>query len=111
MATQEADFSARALKGFKYLDRLLPLVERLHDVGCTRDRAGNRQLHYDQYCLLVLLALFNPEVRTLRAIEQASTLQTVPKVLCCPGTSPRALSQATARIHALGLEGFDFELV
>jgi hypothetical protein len=21
-------------------------------VGCQRDRAGNRELHYDQYCLL-----------------------------------------------------------
>src|SRR5439155_23003343 len=60
MASKEADFSERDLSGFKYLDRLLPMLARLHDFGCARDRAGNRQLHYDQYCLLVLLALFNP---------------------------------------------------
>src|SRR5437867_13071409 len=94
MATQEADFSARALKGFQYLDRLLPLVERLHDLGCTRDRAGNRQLHFDQYCMLVLLALFNPVVRSLRAIQQASTLRKVQKRLGCPRTSLGALSEA-----------------
>ena len=111
MATPEADFSARDLKGFKYLDRLLPLVERLHDVGCTRDRAGNRQLHYDQYCLLVLLALFNPVVRSLRAIQQASTLRKVQKVLGCPRTSLGALSEATAVFDAQRLEGIVGELL
>ena len=111
MATPEADFSARALKGFKYLDRLLPLVERLHDVGCTRDRAGNRQLHYDQYCLLVLLALFNPVVRSLRAIQQASTLRKVQQRLGCPRTSLGALSEATAVFDAQRLEGIVGELL
>jgi len=111
MATPEADFSARDLKGFKYLDRLLPLVERLHDVGCTRDRAGNRQLHYDQYCLLVLLALFNPVVRSLRAIQQASTLRKVQQRLGCPRTSLGALSEATAVFDAQRLEGIVGELL
>ena len=81
MASKEADFSERDLSGFKYLDCLLPMLGRLHDFGCARDRAGNRQLHYDQYCLLVLLALFNPVVRSLRAIQQASTLRKVQKRL------------------------------
>ncbi len=94
MASKEADFSERDLDGFKYLDRLLPMLARLHDFGCARDRAGNRQLHYDQYCLLVLLALFNPVVRSLRAIQQASTLRKVQKRLGCPRTSLGALSEA-----------------
>jgi Transposase DDE domain len=94
MAFTEADFSERDLSGFKYLDRLLPMLARLHDLGCARDRAGNRQLHYDQYCLLVLLALFNPVVRSLRAIQQASTLRKVQKRLGCPRTSLGALSEA-----------------
>ena len=94
MASKEADFSERDLGGFKYLDRLLPMLARLHDFGCARDRAGNRQLHYDQYCLLVLLALFNPVVRSLRAIQQASTLRKVQKRLGCPRTSLGALSEA-----------------
>ena len=60
--------------GLKYFDNLAPLLVRLHDVGCGRDKAGNRKLHFDQYCMLVLLFLFNPVIRSLRAIEQASEL-------------------------------------
>ena len=65
------------ITGLKYFDRLAPLLERLRDVGCERDRAGNRELHYDQYCLLVLLYLFNPIVTSLRGIQQASELTKV----------------------------------
>jgi hypothetical protein len=35
--------------GLKYFDRLMPLLERLHEVGAQRDRAGNRQLFFDHY--------------------------------------------------------------
>jgi len=38
------------LQGLKHLRRHLPLFEDLHDVGCQRDKAGNRSLFYDQYC-------------------------------------------------------------
>ncbi len=44
--------------GLKYFDPLAPLLQRLHDDGCERDKAGNRKLHFDQYCMLVLLYLF-----------------------------------------------------
>jgi hypothetical protein len=62
------------IAGLKYFDQLAPLLGRLHHEGCQRDRAGNRQLHYDNYCLLVLLYLFNPIVTSLRGIQQASEL-------------------------------------
>ena len=55
--------------------------------GCGRDRAGNRQLHYDQYCLLLLLYMFNPIVTSLRGLQQASELKKVQKKLGC--ASPR----------------------
>jgi len=48
--------------GLKYFDKLSPLLARLHDAGCERDKAGNRRLHFDQYCMLNLLFLFNPIV-------------------------------------------------
>ena len=35
--------------GLKYFDKLQPLLRRLHDVGCHRDKAGNRKLHMDEY--------------------------------------------------------------
>jgi len=28
--------------GLKYFDRLMPMLERLHEVGTQRDRSGNR---------------------------------------------------------------------
>ena len=46
--SDDSPLAGRKLQGLKYLDRLLPLFGRLHDVGCQRDRAGNRQLQFDQ---------------------------------------------------------------
>jgi hypothetical protein len=65
------------LQGWKDFRRLTPLRARLHDAGCQRDQAGNRSLHFDQYCTLILLALFRPLARSLRALSQASGLQKV----------------------------------
>jgi hypothetical protein len=84
----------RDVGALKYLVKLLPLLDRLHDEGCARDKAGNRELHFDQYCLLVLLYLFNPTVTSLRALQQASELQKVQKLLGCPRASLGSLSEA-----------------
>jgi hypothetical protein len=111
MAATVPDFGDSDLAGFKYLDRLLPMLGRLHEIGCARDRAGNRTLHYDQYCLLVLLALFNPVVRSLRALQQASTLRKVQRRLGCPRTSLGALSEATAVFDPARLEGIIGDLL
>jgi hypothetical protein len=73
----------------------LPLFERLHEVGCGRDKAGNRQLFMDQYCSLVLLFMFNPCVRSLRALQQASQLKNVQRKLGCSRASLGSLSEAT----------------
>jgi hypothetical protein len=80
--------------GLKYFDRLMPLLERLHDVGTRRDRAGNRQLFFDHYCAYILLFLFNPVVTSLRGIQQASALKKVQKKLGCPRASLGSLSEA-----------------
>lgn len=83
------------VQGLKYFDKLLPVFERLHGVGTDRDRAGNRKLHMDQYCMLVLLFLFNPVVRSLRSIQQASELKNVQRRLKCSRASLGSLSEAT----------------
>ncbi len=62
----------------------------------ARDRAGNRQLHYDQHCLLILLYLFNPVVTSLRGLQQASELAKVQKKLGCPRASLGSLSEAAS---------------
>ncbi|HJT31845.1 MAG TPA: IS4 family transposase [Pirellulales bacterium] len=85
----------RDLQGFKFIEAVAQLLERLHDDGCARDKAGNRTLHYDEYCMLVLLFLFNPIVSSLRAIRQASELKKVQKLLGCSRASLGSLSEAT----------------
>ena len=82
------------ITGVKYFKKLLPLLERLHDDGCARDKAGNRSLHFDQYCTLILLYLFNPVVTSLRGLQQASELGKVQKKLGCPRTSLGSFSEA-----------------
>jgi hypothetical protein len=82
-------------KGLKYLQSLTPLLERLRPVGTARDRAGNRQLFMDQYCALILLFLFNPLVRALRSLQQASQLRNVQRKLKVSRASLGSLSEAT----------------
>ena len=45
------------LPGLQYFRLLGPLCDYLHAVGTARDRAGNRQLFYDQYATLLLFYL------------------------------------------------------
>jgi hypothetical protein len=82
------------IQGLKYFKMFLPLLERLHEVGCERDKAGNRTLHFDQYCLLLLLSFFNPITRSMRGIQQASELRKVQRKLGCQRTSLGSLSEA-----------------
>ena len=82
------------ITGLKYFEKLLPLFERLREVGCERDTAGNRDLHFDEYCCLVLLFFFNPIVDSLRALQQASELKSVQKKLGVPRVSLGSFSEA-----------------
>ena len=88
------DIRDKDLTGLKYFEKLLPLFERLHEVGCERDTADNRDLHFDEYCCLVLLFFFNPIVGSVRALSQASALKSVQKKLGVPRTSLGAFSEA-----------------
>src|SRR4028118_454790 len=57
------------LRGFKQLRRIAKLFHALHDSGCARDTAGNRELHFDDYVILILLFLFNPMIDSMRALQ------------------------------------------
>jgi hypothetical protein len=94
------------LKGLKYFKLLGSLLERLHDDGTARDRAGNRRLFYDQYACLLLLFFFNPVVKSLRSIQQASTLDKVQRLVGCGRVARGSLSEASRvfdpeRLHAI----------
>jgi len=82
------------LHGFKHFKLLLPVLEKLHDDACARDKAGNRKLHFDQYAALILLYFFNPIVTSLRGIQQTSQLQKVQRILGCSRASLGSLSEA-----------------
>ena len=98
------------ITGLKYFDQLAPLLERLRDDACERDKAGNRELHFDQYCLLILLYLFNPVVTSLRGIQQASELQKVQKKLGCSRAALGSLSEAGSVFDADRLKEIIAEL-
>jgi hypothetical protein len=108
--TKRARIQERDITGLKLLDSLTPLLARLHDDGCARDRAGNRVLHYDQYCLLILLYFFNPVLTSLRAVQQASELPNVQKKLGCPRAALGSLSEAASVFDPERLQAIIAEL-
>ena len=94
MGKKRKKIKEQQLQGFKYFKAISGILESLHDAGCQRDRAGNRQLHMDQYMSLLLLYIFNPICTSLRAVQQASELKKVQRKLGCPRASLGSLSEA-----------------
>lgn len=87
---------AEDIHGLKYFKALRGLIERLHFVGTGRDKAGNRDLHMDQYCTLILLWFFSPIVDSLRGIQQAAGLDKVRKHFGVGRASLGSLSESVA---------------
>ena len=67
----------KSIGGIKRLRYLLPLLKPLHLVGCERDSAGNRELHFDEYVTLVLLYMLNPMLNSVQMLQQASSLEKI----------------------------------
>lgn len=84
------------IRGLKHFAKIRELLTGLHSNGCQRDKAGNRDLHMDEYCLGVLLFLFNPAVTSLRAIQQASGFANVQKNLGIKRASLGSLSESVS---------------
>jgi hypothetical protein len=99
------------LHGFKHFKLLMPLLQRLHDNRCGRDKAGNRVLHYDQYAALILLYFFNPIVTSLRGIQQTSQLAKVQRLLGCSRAALGSLSEAARLFDPELLRGVIGDLV
>jgi hypothetical protein len=99
------------LQGFKYFKILAGMLESLHEAGCARDRAHNRILHMDQYITLLLMYMFNPICSSLRAIQEASDLAKVQRVLKVPRASLGSLSEAAGVFDSELLTGIIGQLV
>jgi hypothetical protein len=94
-APRRTPIRQKDLQGLKYFKVLGSLLDRLHDNATARDHAGNRRLFYDQYACLLLLFFFNPVVKSLRGIQQASTLDKVQRLFGCQRVSRGSLSEAS----------------
>ena len=99
----QRDLQPSDIEGLEYFDTLVPLLARLRDFGTRRDRAGNRQLFYDQYVGLLLLYFFSPAITSLRALQQASTLEAVQRRLGIRATSLGSFSEAARLFDAKAL--------
>ena len=93
MAAKDGSIDARKLQGFKYFELIDELLARLRPVGTERDRAGNRELYFDQYATLMILYYFNPTVTTLRGLQQFTTLAKVQRLCGVKPTSLGSLSE------------------
>lgn len=69
------------IKCLGHLKRVFDLLESRHDVGCERDTAGNRLLHFDGYCKLVLLHIWNPLLESVPDLQRVVGLPQVAKAL------------------------------
>src|SRR3982074_2935321 len=65
------------LRGMKQLRHVAGLLSSLHKAGCDRDKAANRELHFDDYVLLILMYLFNPMIDSMRTLQKVSGLPEV----------------------------------
>ena len=101
---------ARKLQGFKYFELIDGLLERLRPVGTERDKAGNRELFFDQYAALMLLYYFNPTVDSLRGLQQFTTLDKVQKLCGVKPTSLGSMSEAARVFNPEALEPIIGEL-
>jgi hypothetical protein len=101
---------AKDVHGLKYFKQLRPLLAPLRDIGTESDKAGNRRFFFDDYACLLLLFFFNPTLKSLRALQQASDLDKVQKKLGVPRVALGSLSAAARDFDADALQAIIGEL-
>ncbi len=81
MAEPAKELTEKDIVCLGHLGRVFPLLDKLKNVGCARDAAGNREFHFDDFCKLVLLYTWNPLIRSVRDLQRAVGLPNVAKAL------------------------------
>jgi len=109
-AKKKPKIEEKDLEGLKYFKALGSILERLHDVGIERDRAGNRKLYFDHYAGLLLVYFYNPIVTSLRGIQQTTELKKVQRIVGCSRASLGSLSEAAQVFDSARLEEIVAEL-
>jgi hypothetical protein len=93
------------LRGFAQLRRIAELLSFLHEAGCDRDKANNRELHVDDYVLLNLLYLFNPLIDSMRTLQHVAELPEVQKRLGIKRFSLGSFSESCRVFEPAMLQG------
>ena len=75
-SASKSTIRSRDITRLKYFGTLKPVLERLHDDGCQRDKARNRQLHFDQYCQLSCSSCSSPPAHRRGAGSGAEAAET-----------------------------------
>jgi hypothetical protein len=96
MTTDASEDPVKRLAGFRYLKQFGHLFACLRDCGTADDKAGNRDLFFDQYVSLILLYFFSPTLTSLRGIQAATAAAKVQQATTCKRTSLGSLSEAPA---------------
>ena len=85
------------VKGLKYFDKLAPLLLRLHDVGCERDKAGTGLAEEEE--LLAHLAKLPPQdtaaSRTVRALTTAAVFVVADAAVRWLGVLPNSTGRSS----------------
>lgn len=95
-SSSKPTIKASKLQGLKFFQHIRPLLNRLHDIGTERDKANSRNLYMDEYCVLVLMWLFNPILTSLRGLQQASDLAEVQSKFGVARASLGSLSESVS---------------
>jgi hypothetical protein len=82
------------LQGFKYFEKINPFLKKLRSIGTERDKSGNREFFCDQYLSLLLLYFFSPTITSLNALQAATELEKVQKLLGIKRVSQGTLSES-----------------
>lgn len=107
---QIIEAAATRVCGAGLVGRMRKLLRQLRPIGAERDRAGNRQLFYDQYVSLLLLYFFTPAVTSLRALQQTTGWEKTRQKLGIQRTSLGSLSEAARVFDASHLRQIVREL-
>jgi len=78
------------IQGAKFLAPILQLLAPLHD-HCPDPK---RNLHYDEYCVWLLLYFFNPILDSMRGLQQASDIRALREQLKLPRFSLGSFSES-----------------
>jgi Transposase DDE domain len=93
------------LRGIKQLRHVAELLSRLHKVGCDRDKSANRELHFDDYVMLILLYLFNPMIESIALLQGVAELPEIQKRLGVKRFSAGSFSESCRVFEPDQLQG------